>query len=782
LAEPSLQQSADVVVQVRSEDIERAVTQLGLRRRQLAALRAQFWHRPGSLLRSLWRSPFDTDAGRRATLEGSDLSESLQLASLKREVYHLENELRVRYGELLELQTLIARQAKGGGRPGAGVSSDALELRALFGEIALRSCDNASLVTIVIPAYGKPDYTIRCLRSIATTWSSFVNPMIVIVDDASPDGSAREFIGIPHVDVLCNGANVGYLHSTNRGSALARTKYVCFLNNDTEVLPAWLEMMVSTAEADETIGAVGSKLIYPDGTLQEAGSIIWSDASGWNVGRGGDPAKSEYNFLRDVDYCSAASLLVRTDLLRVIGGFDERYAPAYYEDADLCFEVKARGFRVVYDSRSEVIHYEGISSGTNTSSGVKRYQQINQPKFADKWHDVLSTKFPPSADNVESAIYQGRWRTIIIIDSYVPMYDREAGSNRLFKIIKILRDLNYHVVFLPDNFAMLEPYTSALFGLGVEVLHSRPRGPGREEALIAALRRADVVWICRPELCEVYIPIVRRESAAPVVYDTIDLHFERERGRVELTGGDDIVWQKMKALELSMARAATLVVTVTDVERNTLRKHGISNVAVIPTIHDVEAHNGLPFELRSGIVFIGGYNHPPNSDAAIWLCKEIMPLVWRSHPDIRVTLLGSNPSTEVAALRNELVDVTGYIPDVAPYFEESRVFVAPLRYGAGMKGKIGQALSFGLPVVTTSVGAEGYELADGSSCSIADDAESFAKAIVRLYTDSTLWARCSEAGSQVIGQLGSDAVRERLVKLFAEIGLPEINRPMRGRL
>lgn len=771
MAETSLENSADVVP-VRAEDVERAVLLLGLRRRQLADLRKRFWRWPGSLLRSLLLSPFDANADGRRAIKGDESAQSLQLTFLGREVERLESELRIRYGDLLALQALVAGSGKGGGHAFAHVSEDVLELHSLFGDIAERSGDHASLVTVVIPVYGKLDYTVRCLRSIATTWSAHVNPTIMIVDDASPDASIQELAGIPRIDVLRNGANMGYLRSTNRGCALARTKYVCFLNNDTEVQPAWLDTLVSTAEADRNIGAVGSKLIYPDGTLQEAGSIIWSDASGWNVGRGDDPAKSEYNYLRDVDYCSAASLLVRTDALQAIGGFDERYAPAYYEDADLCFELRARGFRVVYDSRSEVIHYEGISSGTDTSSGVKRYQDINKPKFAEKWAGVLATQFSPSAANVEAAIRRERWRTILIVDSYVPMYDREAGSNRLFKIIQILRGLKYHVVFLPDNFAALEPYTAALFGLGVEVLHTRPNGPDREEALTAALPRVDVAWICRPELCEIYIPIIRRESNVPIVYDTIDLHFERERGRAELTGGDDIVWQKMKALELSMARAADLVVTVTEGERNTLRRNGIANAVVIPTIHDIEPHNGRPFDARSGITFIGGYNHTPNTDAAIWLCEEIMPLVWSTNPEICVRLLGSNPSAAVTALRSDRVDVPGYLPDVAPYFEESRVFVAPLRYGAGMKGKIGQALSYGLPVVTTTVGTEGYELADGSSCLIADDAPSFAKAIVRLYTDVELWARCSEAGSEVLRRLGSEAVRDRLIALFAEIGLP----------
>lgn len=770
MAEASREPTAGIIANG-SPNVDHVLLQLERRQTQLSHQRSRIWRRLAVLLRSLLRAPLDADP---AGLDPATLNSQaarLQIASLERRAAGLEDELRLRYADLLELQALIVRPTKGGGRAPLDVSEDVSELHEIFRDIATRTRGTPSQVTVVIPVYGKLEYTVRCLKAIGTTWSASVNPMIVVVDDASPDGSVHDLIGIPRIDIVRNGKNMGFLHSSNRGAALAQTPYTCFLNNDTEVLPGWLDALVSTLKTDDTIGAVGSKLIYPNGTLQEAGSIIWSDASGWNVGRGDDPTKSEYNYLRDVDYCSAASLLVRTDLLRSIGGFDDRYAPAYYEDVDLCFEIRARGFRVVYDSRSELIHYEGVSSGTDVSSGVKHYQEVNRPKFAEKWAPILAAHLRPSADNVATAIRRERGLTVLIIDSYVPMYDREAGSNRLFKVIQILRELDYHVIFLPDNYAALEPYTTALFGLGVEVLHTRPHGPSREEALIAALRRIDVAWICRPELCEVYIPVVRRESKAPILYDTIDLHFERERARVELTGGDDLVWQKMKALELSMAREADMVITVTEAERQTLGKYGIMNVAVVPTIHDTEVHRHLNFALRSGIVFIGGYNHTPNVDAAIWLCEVIMPLVWRTHPRISVTLLGSNPPGSVSALRSDLVSVPGYVADVAPYFEEHRLFVAPLRYGAGMKGKIGHALSFDLPLVTTNVGVDGYELADGRNCLIADDAEAFAKAIVLLYSDETLWERFAAAGSDVVKQLGREPVRQRILALFEEIGV-----------
>jgi GT2 family glycosyltransferase/glycosyltransferase involved in cell wall biosynthesis len=704
-----------------------------------------------------------------AISRSGELMANKESAALRRRIAELEREVELLGSDVLEVRAASRKPEPSVDFERPSVKAQMLEVRNLFAQIQQRRLDRPSLVTVVIPAYGKPEYTLRCLHSIATTWSESVNPSIVVVDDASPDGSVKMLVGIPGVDVVQNGANLGFLRSTNRGAEIARTPYICLLNNDTEVKDAWLEALVGTAEADERVGAVGSKLVYPNRKLQEAGGIIWSDAGGWNFGRDDDPDKSEYNFQRDVDYCSAASLLVRTELWQEIGGFDERFAPAYYEDVDLCFEVRAKGYRVVYQPRSEVVHYEGVSSGTDVTSGTKRYQEVNRPKFLEKWRHVLSSHLESNANNVERAVSGGA-KTVLVIDSYVPMYDREAGSSRLYKIVQILRDLNYAVVFLPANGARIEPYSSALSRLGVEVLYHRPGGASLDELLKTALRRIDLAWICRPELCEHFIPIIRSGMSGSIVYDTIDLHFAREKRRAELEGGDDAEWRRLQALELSMAGAADLVVTVTEIEKRVLEDLGVRDIAVIPTIHDIEPHETFSFDLRSGIVFIGGYGHLPNVDAALWLCTEIMPRVWERLPQLRVTLLGNRPPPDVLGLRSDRVVVPGFIEDVGPFFEEARVFVAPLRYGAGIKGKVGQALSFGLPVVTTAIGADGYGLESGESGLLADSADAFADAVVRLHENRQLWARCSEGGKAVIEQFTSGAVRTDLQAIMTRCG------------
>ncbi len=706
-----------------------------------------------------------------AVARAHEQAATARAAELERRVDDLERELQYVCGEVLELNGVFSMRSSYESHAKYRLSPDGEVTRRLFADVQARKFAGESKVTVVIPVYGKVPYTLRCLRAIASSWSFTVNPTIVVIDDASPDNSIHELMAIPGIDVLRNGTNLGYLLSSNRGVQLAQTRYVCFLNNDTEVQDGWLDTLVQTADDDPSIGAVGSKLIYPDGKLQEAGGIIWSDASGWNVGRGDNPDKSEYNFPRDVDYCSAASLLVRTELLRETGGFDERYAPAYYEDTDLCFEVAARGYRVVYEPRSRVVHYEGASSGTDIATGVKRYQAINRPKFAEKWARVLAKKFAPSADNVPLAMYGTATKTVLIIDSYVPLHDRESGSQRLFKIVEILRGLNYRVLFFPANGSPIEPYSTDLSRLGVETVYEHDGQRDSHMLLSSVLRRVDLAWICRPELCERYLPTVREGTDAPVIYDTIDLHFVREKLRAELEGGDDQGWLKLKETELAMARAADRVVTVTDLERVALNELGIENVSVIPNVHDEEKHRHFDYAVRSGLVFIGGYGHPPNVDAVVWLCREIMPLVWKEIPRLAVTLLGNNPPDVVTALRSDRVTVTGFIANVAPYFEEARIFVAPLRYGAGMKGKVGQALSYGLPLVGTTFATQGFDFVDGENCLIADDAAAFARAIITLYGDEAMWRRLSENGTALIGQFSSEAVSVQLRELFSSLGV-----------
>ncbi|NCS30114.1 MAG: glycosyltransferase [Microcystis aeruginosa F13-15] len=634
------------------------------------------------------------------------------------------------------------------------------------------------LVSIIIPVYNQFAYTFNCLESLSVNLSSDLAYEVIIVNDASTDETLEQLATlVKGIKVLTNAENSGFIRSCNYGASQAKGQYLYFLNNDTRILENCLESLLKLIVNTPRVGAVGSKLIYANGKQQEAGGIIWNSADGWNYGRLDSPDEPEYNYVRPVDYCSGASLLVPTDLFKQLGGFSQDFIPAYYEDTDLCFAIRELGYQVLYQPQSNVIHYEGITSGTDLSSGIKQYQVINQTKFREKWSKVLTKHLDNDANNVPRAArrLQGK-PTILVIDSYVPLYDRESGCVRLLNILKLLLNLGYSVIFFPDNGYPEQPYTSVLQQLGIEVIYGTPQRYNLEEKLIKYLPLIDGVWLCRPELCDKYMDLIRLKTKAPIIYDTIDLHFLRLKRQKDYLDpsyqNTSWSWETYQKLELNYANQAEATVVVTEDEKQVLSSLGVKNVWVIPNIHEeIYLSEKVAFDQRSGLVFIGSYNHPPNIDAVKWLCLEIMPLVWASRPDITVNLLGSNLKDEVKELANDQVIVTGYVPEVEPYFQKSRVFVAPLRFGAGMKGKIGQSLSLGLPTITTRIGAEGMGLIDHQDVLIADTAEEFACAVIELYDNRELWQKLADNSLETIKRYQPATVQTNLQALLSNLGI-----------
>ena len=641
--------------------------------------------------------------------------------------------------------------------------------------------DRQPLVSVIIPVYNKVGYTLNCLYSLAENIDRDTSVEILVVDDGSSDETQHFLQDIEGLRFVQNPENMGFIKSCNHGASQAKGKYLCFLNNDTEVCGDWLESMIRVFEDVENVGVVGSKLVYPNGMLQEAGGIIWSNASGWNYGRMGNPDIPEYNYTRPVDYCSGASILVEKEIFESFGGFEKDFAPAYYEDTDLCFAVRSQlGLKVIYQPKSQVIHYEGISSGTSTSSGTKRYQDINAVKFNRKWEDVLPNHCSPGHP-LNPLMAPRRLvgdKVILIIEHDLPFYDKESGYRRIYEIVKILKQLNYHVIYAPDSGSPDEPYVSQLQEMGVEVLYQTYNyAVSIEEQVVRLLPIVDVAWICRPALNQKYACLVRQHNPrAKVIYDTVDLHYVRLKRSWELLSDSveekpqlEQEWRGMQNHELHMARYADLTLTVTPVEKDALKEQGIPHVEVVPNIHQPYPGEGKSFGERKGILFIGGYKHVPNIDAVEWLCQSIMPLVWQYLPDVTVTLLGSHPPEEVKALESDRVKVTGYIHDVSPYFLSHRIFVSPLRYGAGMKGKIGQSLEYGLPVISTQVGAEGMGLVHERDVLISDRGDDFARQIIRLYKNEELWSELAGNAKKAIDPYTPEFVKVSLAKMMKKL-------------
>lgn len=608
-------------------------------------------------------------------------------------------------------------------------------------------------VSIVIPVYNKILYTQNCLASILEQTPDTAYEVIV-VDDNSSDATEKTLQAMQNLVYIRAEQNRGFVGSCNAGAEVARGKYILFLNNDTTVTPGWLSSLVTTLDNNETCGAVGSKLVYPDGTLQEAGGIIWKDASGWNYGKFDDPSKPEYNYLREVDYCSGASLMVREELFRQLGGFDRRYAPAYWEDTDLCFSIRSLGYSVLYQPQSVIVHYEGVSAGTSTSSGMKKYQEINTAKFIEKWSSQLELQCEHSVNNLFVARDRNRGKRILVIDHYVPTYNKDAGSFFMFSLLKALAHLGYRVVFWPDNLHRSEPYTMLVQQMGIEVIYGRH---DFNQYLEKHQEFFDAAILTRNHIAINFIDAVR-SKIKKVIYHDPDLEFLREQRRFSFEGGGEDELLRVKEREFYLFRNCDIISIHSPVERDIIRQElQDATVAVIPLpINGITACT-TAFSERSGLLFVGS-THPPNVDALAYFLEYVFPLVTAKRPDIKLYIVGQVPKNQLKNCDHSNVVFTGFVEDLRPYFEQARVYIAPLRYGAGIKGKILEALSFGLPVVTTSIGAEGIGLTHTRDVFIEDNHVGFAESVLRLYEDPNLWNEIRLRGQEHVELNFSQAV------------------------
>ena len=613
-------------------------------------------------------------------------------------------------------------------------------------------------VSIIIPVYNQIHYTYACLVSILENTESF-DYEIIIADDVSTDATKEIDKFVSGLVIARNESNQGFLKNCNNAAKKARGEYIFFLNNDTTVQKDWLPPLIKLLESDESIGMVGSKLIYPDGRLQEAGGIIWSDGSGWNYGRCDDPNKPEYNYVRDVDYISGAAIMLSRKLWEEIGGFDERYAPAYCEDSDLAFEVRKRGLRVVYQPLSVVTHFEGVSNGTDVNgTGLKRYQVENNKKLQEKWSEEFKNQYDNvGVPNAFRARERSRGKKVILfVDHYVPTFDKDAGSKTTFQYIKMFIERGYVVKFLPDNFAKSEPYTSILEQMGVEVLYGNEMRTNIFEWIENNQANIDIAYLNRPHIATKYIDFIKEKTDIKVIYYGHDLHFLRERREYELTGDVErknasAYW---KSMELDLMRKASISYYPSNVEVDYIHTFDKKINAKAITAYVFEKFSNIDYnpDIREGVLFVGGFSHPPNADAL----KYFLDNMWDEiYAQIKAPfyIVGSNATDEIKSLHNEAKGIIfkGFVSEeeLKELYEKVRLVVVPLRYGAGVKGKVIEALYYNDPVITTSVGAEGIDNSYNQML-VADEPGDFVEKCVNLYNNKEALKAMSKAADDYV--------------------------------
>lgn len=598
-------------------------------------------------------------------------------------------------------------------------------------------------VSVIIPAFNQFQLTYQCLMSLVLSGDRS-NIEYLVVDDASSDATALIESRVRNLRVVRNESNLGFLHSCNKAAALASGQYIVFLNNDTEVERCWIDQMLSVFNEFDCVGAVGAKLVYPDGTLQDAGGIVWESGQPWNVGHGSHRDDPEYNYVREVDYLTGAALMVCRKAWEQVGGFSEQYTPAYYEDTDLAFKLREAGYRTLYCPRSVVVHYEGRSHGTDTSQGVKQHQLVNADRFKSTWKEHF-TGHGREGGNLRRHKDRNRGLRILMIDNSFPRLGQDAGSYAAMQEIRMLLALGCKLTFLPNNLLHLGMHVERLQNMGVECVYAPFHGSVRE-FLERRASEFDAVYITRYVVAEKIIPIVRQHSEAKIIFNNADLHFLREMRTAIQAGQSDLSdVAKTRERELAVMRAVDVVLSYSDIELEIISSHLLGNEKLFrcpwvlhPASVAAEPH------LRHGISFLGGFAHPPNRAAVDWFLFNVMPELNRRRPELTFHIWGSHLPENSGWDNVPGVVVEGYAETLDEVFNNTRVFIAPLQAGAGIKGKVLDSLAFGVPTVLSPVAAEATGLIDGSSTLVARSPEQWITHIEQLLDDEHLWSLIRE--------------------------------------
>jgi GT2 family glycosyltransferase len=599
------------------------------------------------------------------------------------------------------------------------------------------------VVSVIAIMFNQAGLTRLCLQALAK--STGVAFETLLVDNGSSDRVPQLLDRVDGATVLRPGENLGFLRAVNLAAKQARGRYLLLLNNDAMVEPGTLAAAVRRLDADPGAAAVGGPILLWDGRLQEAGSIVWRDGSCLGYGRGDDPARPEYRYVRDVDYCSGAFLMLRHDAWRRLGGFDDAYAPAYYEESDFCVRLLEGGQRIVYDPAVRVRHFEFASE---VSSGwALELQARNRALFVERHQTFLQQQAPASAAALLRArqrVQPGRQR-ILVIDDRVPLPWLGRGYPRACELLVTLAAEGHAVTFYPLLFAH-ETWANIERVVPETVEIALDRGvSGLFDFLQQRRGCFDTLVVSRPHNMREFRQAVARDpgllDGVRLVYDAEAVFALRDAELAQLQGKPwpDARRQQAVATEMQLAQGARAICAVSREEAQVFRQHGHAQVSILGhPLHTVRDTPG--FDTRSGYVFLGAMpeDNTPNTDSVLWFVNEVWPqIVAAAGSSARLLLVGLCEAPSVLALRAPGLTVLGSVDAVAPYLDQARVFIVPTRYAAGIPHKAHEAAARGLPMVTTPLIAR--QLGWQDIVHVGADAASFAAGCLQLHDDAQRW-------------------------------------------
>ena len=648
------------------------------------------------------------------------------------------------------------------------------------------------VLTIILVLFNRAELTFQCLESIKLY--ADVPYQIIIVDNASHDNTSLLLKSLQNVVIIQNAENVGFLKACNQAIEVAQGKYVLFLNNDTQIFPYTLSLLVNTIEANPKIGVVGGKIIFSNGTLQEAGSIIWKDGSYWKYGMGDCAENPEYSYVKEVYFCSLDLLLTQRTLFMKLEMFDEIYDSLDFAAMDYCMKIRDNDRKVIYQPLAQVMRYEFL---TSQKINPINNSNDNQRKFVEKWMNIICEYYAVNEKNILLAReyhVQRHPKRMLFIDDIVPLPQLGSGYPRSYFILKGLIEMGYSITIFPILDAITFPnfrgilsqaqYEAILVDFQqqqVEIINNHPKGKFHHtsETFYSFLKERigyyDIIFVNRPQNMKIVKDVLTHYKAeAKIIYDAEAIAVMREMKYLEVNGKILEARQKESLLreEIELSRIADSVIAVSNSEQRTFEQFGILNVHRVSHVLQTNP-TPLKFEQRKDILFVGSINssepNNPNYDAIKYFLTKIYPIIQREL-DCELYIVGSIRATDILHLNLPHVSIIGQVDNLFDYYNTCRVFVIPTRFSAGIALKLLEASSFGLPSVTTPLIAAQLEWEDRRDILVGQDADDFAQKVIELYTNESLWEQLREnALKKIETDFNKTVVMDALRKVFFSV-------------
>lgn len=687
------------------------------------------------------------------------------------------------------------------------------------------------LVSFIYTIHNNPIMAAKGLLATFRTAHEVSSAEFVLVDDFSIQDMSV-FVRVAEALESVFGARIvkrrtprvlGYTNVNTLALRLASGTYACLMNTDVYPLPGWLGAIYHTLRTFPGAGMVGPMQVSQKARVMEAGGTVFRQGHPYNIGRALWPWELPFLHSHVVDYISAACLLFNRTMFLGLGLFDPRFAPAYFEDTDAGLAVRGSGKLVVSVPLAVVVHTEG---GSHSSIQKEKQMKANQEKFAEKHAQALELHCPSPRGWAQTCRDQVLVRKavlfntirrqgfqVLVMDALVPEVDRDSGSVRMRELLEMMVQMGYGVTMQSRHAISSLKYVIPLLGLGVHVLSPGFLEQMARETKHEVSKLASCPWqvaiLSRRSVFKTMIEPLRKVCPTiPVIYDTVDIHFVRERRSAELALktddkapvflGDKFVYVNStpreeidqilldaEQLEVSFMNMSAFVLVVGSGEVDLAgQKTGKEKVRLLTNIYPDPNRTvtGSSFKERKGGLFVGSMCHTPNMDAARFIMRDILPANGTSFPAGFMHMVWSGTS-KCGHLMGNLMEEAQSHPLVTLHLDISneelqelhlstKFFLGALRVGAGVKGKICHALLYGLPIVASEIATEGMFLKNGLNVLAAESPTSYREAIDQLISNETLWHSLREGGYQVIEERFSrGAARSTLREVFAALGV-----------